>query len=113
VSVSIDIDALDVPLVPGCASPEPGGFEYHEPVDMVAYIAEHHEVVGFDVVEVNPMLDTPAKITALLAAQLMLEFLGPITSQPRWKARHPVAALTSLGQPAVALAGWRRSPGQA
>jgi agmatinase len=89
VYVSIDIDALDVPLVPGCASPEPGGFEYHEPVDMVAYIAEHHEVVGFDVVEVNPMLDTPAKITALLAAQLMLEFLGQITSQPRWKATHP------------------------
>jgi agmatinase len=90
VYVTIDIDALDMPLVPGCSSAEPGGFDYHEFRDMLACVAGRYEVVGFDCVEVNPMLDVPAKHTSLVAARLIMEFLARVVEQPKWKAAHNV-----------------------
>ncbi|MBV9597149.1 MAG: arginase family protein [Chloroflexi bacterium] len=88
VYVSIDIDVLDMPLVPGCQSAEVGGLSYDELKDALAHIATHHEVVGFDLVEVNPLLDVASGNTSLLAAQLILEFLGRIADNPAWRARH-------------------------
>jgi agmatinase len=88
VYVSIDIDVLDMPLVPGCQSAEVGGLSYDELKDALAHIAKHHEIVGFDLVEVNPLLDVASGNTSLLAAQLILEFLGRIVDNPAWQARH-------------------------
>jgi agmatinase len=45
-------------------------------------------VVGFDLVEVNPLFDVRSGNTNLLAAQLILEFMGRIVDYPAWKARH-------------------------
>jgi agmatinase len=92
VYVSIDIDVLDMPLVPGCSSAELGGFDYHEFRDILAAVAERFEVVGFDLVEVNPMLDVRANHTSLTAARLMMEFIARIVEQPKWKAAHKVEA---------------------
>lgn len=86
VYVSVDIDVLDMSLVPGCVSGEPDGFAYRELRDRLWAIAEHGNVVGFDLVEVNPLLDIPTGATSYLAAHTIVEFLGAITSQPRWKA---------------------------
>jgi hypothetical protein len=59
VYVSIDIDVLDLPLVPGCASRGNG------PATMscARRSSRSHaaEVVGFDLVEVNPMLDVASE----------------------------------------------------
>lgn len=85
--VSIDIDALDLSLVPGCVSAEPNGMAYHELRDALFALAEHARIVGFDLVEVNPMLDVGTGVTSYLAAHLVLEFLGCICAQPWWKAR--------------------------
>ena len=85
--VSIDIDVSDLPLVPGCVSAEPNGMTYAELRDALAALAEHTEVVGFDLVEVNPQLDIGTGITSYLAAHTILEFLGNICAQPRWVAR--------------------------
>jgi agmatinase len=82
--VSIDIDVLDLPLVPGCVSAEPDGMSYRELRDLLAAIAERTEVVGFDLVEVNPLLDVATGVTAYLGAHIVLEFLGRICEQPRW-----------------------------
>ncbi len=82
--VSIDIDVLDMPLVPGCVSAEPNGMTYSELRDSLIAIAEHTNVVGFDLVEVNPQLDVGTGITSYLAAHTILEFLGRICDQPRW-----------------------------
>jgi agmatinase len=82
--VSIDVDALDLPLVPGCVSAEPEGLSYRDLRDTLAAIAEHTDVVGFDMVEVNPQLDIPTGITSYIAAQTIVEFLGRICAQPRW-----------------------------
>jgi agmatinase len=87
VYVSIDIDALDLPLVPGCVSAEPGGLHYEELRAALFALAEHTDVIGFDLVEVNPTLDVGTGITSYLAAHTIIEFLGRICAQPRWIAR--------------------------
>ena len=84
VYVSLDIDVLDLPLVPGCVSAEPNGLLYPELRKTLFGLAEHAEIVGFDLVEVNPMLDVGTGITSYLAAHTIVEFLGRICDQPRW-----------------------------
>ena len=76
--VSIDVDVLDMPLVPGCVSAEPNGMSYAMLRDMLRAIAGHMEVVGFDFVEVNPQLDVGTGVTSYLGAHAILEFLGAI-----------------------------------
>jgi len=76
--VSIDVDALDMPLVPGCVSAEPGGLTYAELRDTLVAIADRAQIVGIDLVEVNPMVDTAAGATAYLAAHLLVEALDAI-----------------------------------
>ncbi|HXJ79718.1 MAG TPA: arginase family protein [Candidatus Methylomirabilis sp.] len=93
VYVSIDIDVLDLPLVPGCASAEVNGLSYEELRQALFSIARHAEVVGFDLVEVNPMLDVASENTSLIAAQLIMEFLGRIVLHPRYRRRHPARSL--------------------
>jgi agmatinase len=82
VYVSIDVDVLDPPLVPGTGSPEPSGLTYDELRDLLAALAEHAQVVGFDLVEVNPLIDIPSAITSFLGVQLVVEFLARITTHP-------------------------------
>ncbi len=85
--VSIDIDVLDMSLVPGCVSAEPGGMTYEELRDSLTALAEHTDVVGFDLCEVNPELDVGTGVTSYLGAHTIVEFLGKICDQPRWIAR--------------------------
>ena len=87
VYVSIDIDVLDMSLVPGCVSAEPNGMHYQELEKTLKVIAEHTDVVGFDLCEVNPQLDVGTGVTSYLAAHTVMEFLGDICDQPRWVAR--------------------------
>jgi agmatinase len=86
VYVSMDIDVLDMPLVPGCASAEPDGFGYEELKQTLFAVARHADVVGFDIVEINPMLDVRSNNTSLLGAQLGLEFMARVAdSEPYLK----------------------------
>jgi agmatinase len=85
--VSIDIDVLDLPLVPGCVSAEPNGMSYADLRDSLATLARHTEIIGFDLVEVNPQVDIGTGITSYMGAHTILEFLGQICDQPRWIAR--------------------------
>ncbi len=76
VYVTIDVDALDMSLVPGCVSGEPNGFTYEELSKGLAALAAHTKVVGFDFVEVNPTLDVGTGATSYLGAHIVVEFLG-------------------------------------
>ncbi|WNJ90382.1 arginase family protein [Bosea sp. 685] len=87
VYVSIDVDALDMSLVPGCVSAEPDGMSYPDLRDTLKAVAERNEVVGFDFVEVNPPLDVGTGVTAYLGALVVIGFLGEICAQPRWRDR--------------------------
>jgi agmatinase len=110
VYVSIDIDVLDLPLVPGCASAEVNGLSYDELRDALFAIARHAEVVGFDLVEVNPMLDVASENTSLISAQLIMEFLARLVEHPGYRKRHPGRAATPAAttQPRRAARSRRR-----
>jgi agmatinase len=75
--VTIDIDGLDPSIAPGTGSPTADGFLYHEVRALLQGVAQHGNVVGFDIVEVNPMVDEHGR-TCLLACTLIMEFLGAI-----------------------------------
>jgi agmatinase len=92
VYVSIDIDVLDLPLVPGCGSSEVNGLTYDELRQTLFAIARSREVIGFDLVEVNPMIDVPSHNTSLISAQTIIEFLGRIVEHPGYRKRHPIRA---------------------
>lgn len=74
---TMDIDGFDPSVAPGTGTPSHGGFYYYEVLDLLKGLAKRCEVAGFDLVEVAPAYD-PAGVTATLAAQLMLNFIGAI-----------------------------------
>ena len=80
--VSIDIDVLDLPLVPGTTVPEPGGLSYRQLRELLAEIARQGRVIGFDIVELNPPYD-PTGATARIVSWLITHFLAEIFDQPR------------------------------
>ncbi|MCB8877041.1 arginase family protein [Acidisoma silvae] len=86
VYVSIDVDALDMSLVPGCVSGEPDGLTFTYLMDSLRAIAERHRIRGFDFVEVNPPLDIGTSATAYLGALIVTGFLGFISNQAWWAA---------------------------
>lgn len=75
VYVTIDIDAFCPSIAPGTGTPSHGGFLYYEVLELLQAVAERHEVVGIDLVEVAPDYD-PSGSTSILAAQVLLNFLG-------------------------------------
>jgi agmatinase len=75
--VTIDIDGLDPSIAPGTGSPTVDGLLYHEVRGLLQGVSRMSKIVGFDLVEVNPMVDHYGQ-TCLLASTLILEFLGAI-----------------------------------
>lgn len=96
--ISVDIDVLDISLVPGCVSAEPNGMNYLQLRDTLAALAMHTNVIGFDLVEVNPQLDVGTGVTSYLAAYTIIEFLGLLCSQPRWATRRAERAKEREGR---------------
>ncbi len=75
VYVTLDIDGFCPSIAPGTGTPSHGGFLYYEVLELLQAVAERHEVVGIDLVEVAPDYD-PTGSTQILAAQVLLNFLG-------------------------------------
>jgi len=72
--MTFDIDAVDPAFAPGTGTPEVGGLTSHEAQQLVRGLGGL-PFAGGDIVEVAPPFDGPGQITALLAANLMFEFL--------------------------------------
>ena len=73
--VTVDIDAFCPSIAPGTGTPSHGGFLYYEVLELLQAAAKRHEIVGIDLVEVAPDYD-PTGSTSILAAQVLLNFLG-------------------------------------
>lgn len=73
--VTIDIDGFCPSIAPGTGTPSHGGFLYYEVLEILQGVARAHEIVGIDLVEVAPDYDRDGT-TAILAAQVLLNFLG-------------------------------------
>jgi agmatinase len=72
--MTFDIDGVDPAFAPGTGTPEVGGLTSHEAQRLVRGLGAL-SLVGGDIVEVSPLYDGPGQITALLASNLMFEFL--------------------------------------
>lgn len=75
VYVTLDIDGFCPSIAPGTGTPSHGGFLYYEVLELLQAVARAHEVVGVDLVEVAPDYDH-SQSTSILAAQVLLNFLG-------------------------------------
>jgi len=73
--VTIDIDAFCPSIAPGTGTPSHGGFLYYEVLELLQAASKAHEIVGIDLVEVAPDYDRSGG-TSILAAQLLLNFIG-------------------------------------
>ena len=73
--VTIDIDAFCPSIAPGTGTPSHGGFLYYDVLEILQKVAKRHQIVGIDLVEVAPDYDQ-SDSTTILAAQLLLNFLG-------------------------------------
>ncbi len=76
VFLTFDVDFVDPAYAPGTGTPEIGGFSSGETIDLIRGVKDLN-FVGFDVVEVLPSYD-PSEITALLAANVVYEFISII-----------------------------------
>ena len=69
--VSIDLDAIDPSDAPGVGSPEPNGLRGDELIDALSLVKDSDDLLGLEIVELNPNRDQRDK-TAKLASQLLL-----------------------------------------
>jgi arginase family enzyme len=68
--ISFDMDALDPAFAPGVSHHEPGGFSTRQVINAIQ--ALQAEIVGADIVELNPSRD-PLSYTAMAAAKILKE----------------------------------------
>ena len=74
VYVTIDLDGFDPSQVAAVGTPEPGGLLWDEVSELLAMVAQHKRIVGFDVTELAPSLGP--KANAQLAAKLTYRLIG-------------------------------------
>ena len=82
VFLTFDIDFLDAAFVPGTGTPEIGGFSSYEALKLVQASCLGQHMIGMDLVEVLPGLDT-AEITSLAACGIIHEFLSVLACNKR------------------------------
>ena len=74
VFVTFDLDGLDPGILPATGTPEPGGLDWFEAVDLLAAVAAKSRIVGFDIVELAPI---PGQVASdFLAARLTYRLIG-------------------------------------
>ncbi|HEY4721436.1 MAG TPA: arginase family protein, partial [Anaerolineae bacterium] len=74
VYVTLDIDSIDPAFAPGTGTPEVGGFSSYQMLQILRGL-KGLNLIGGDLVEVSPPFDH-SNITAILAANLIFEFLS-------------------------------------
>lgn len=74
VYITIDIDAFDPSLVPGTGTPEPGGLGWYDVIDLLAAVTAAKRVIGFDVVELSPLVE--GHVSPVVAAKLVYKLIG-------------------------------------
>lgn len=73
--LSFDMDSVDPDEAPGVGTPVRGGLTYREAHLLMEIVNDAGSLLGMEVVEVNPVLDT-ANRTAMLGVELVMSALG-------------------------------------
>ncbi len=74
VYITIDLDVLDPAVFPGTGTPEPGGITFKELLDATIKFEKLNHVVGADLVELAPMLDS-SNVSTVVAAKALREMI--------------------------------------
>ena len=72
--ISFDIDVLDPAYTPGTGTPESNGLTPREVFPLIRTLCSENQMVGFDLVELNPLLD-PGYTTVMNSGALLQECL--------------------------------------
>ncbi len=81
VYITLDIDVLDPAYAPGTGTPEAGGLTSNELMEIVNQLFEKLPLVGMDIVEVSPPLDTINNTTSWAAVKLMYEVFAQVAKK--------------------------------
>ncbi|MBI4837576.1 MAG: agmatinase [Nitrospirae bacterium] len=73
VYVTIDLDVFDSGIMPSTGTPEPGGLNWYQVIDLLEAVAVNKNIIGFDVVELCPSQN---KAPDFLAAKLIYKLLS-------------------------------------
>ncbi|MFC1887453.1 agmatinase [Candidatus Cloacimonadota bacterium] len=74
VYITIDLDVFDPAIMPSTGTPEPGGMYWWDVLKLLKLVAEHKNIIGFDVVELCP--NPQNKAPDFLAAKLIYKLLS-------------------------------------
>jgi agmatinase len=81
VYLSIDLDVLDPSIMPATGTPEPGGLDWYQVLDLLRRIISGRRILGFDVVELCPQPGNPAP--DFTAAKLIYKVMGYIVKSSK------------------------------
>lgn len=70
VYITIDLDVFDPSVFPGTGTPEPGGINFHQMLEIIGTLSGLENVVGLDVVELSPKHDASGVSTAVACKTL-------------------------------------------
>jgi agmatinase len=73
VYITFDLDVFDPAFMPSTGTPEPGGMEWYPVLALLKAVAKARNIVGMDMVELNPTED---KAPDFLAAKLIYKILS-------------------------------------
>ncbi|MFV0483439.1 MAG: agmatinase [Bacteroidales bacterium] len=74
VYISLDLDALDPSIMPSTGTPEPGGLQWYQCLNLLRKVFEKRNVVGFDLVELAPTVQNHA--STFLVVKLFYKMLS-------------------------------------
>ena len=77
VYITFDLDAFDSSIMPSTGTPEPGGLQWNDAIELLQAVAKKCKVVGFDVVELCPISSNraPDYLSAKLVYKLLSEVI--------------------------------------
>ncbi len=70
VYITIDLDVFDPSVFPGTGTPEPGGINFHDMMEIIKILGNLKNVVGMDIVELSPKYDASGVSTAVACKTL-------------------------------------------
>ena len=92
--ISFDVDVLDPAYMPGTGTPEPNGLTPREVFPLIRRLCAENEVVGFELVEVNPLVD-PGYTTAQNSTHILRECMNGLAVRKRgFTDKHYLSPLT-------------------
>ncbi len=77
VFITIDADVFDPGIMPSVGTPEPGGLDWYQMLEIIKSVAKEKEIVGFDFVEFCP--NRHNKAPDFTAAKFIYKIIGYIS----------------------------------